>query len=124
MIKLSIEVKGGDLFELMEKRMRPAMRSGMEQMALQWEGMSKTQGWNESGLVARTGTLRRSISSYYEQVGNYTMAGVYSNVVYARIHELGGEYMPKKSYIEAPMHKNWATLLNTAADEIIRIMEK
>jgi phage gpG-like protein len=148
MIKLSITYKGSKLLERMEKRMRPAMREGMKKFVLMAENFAKTKSFGGPGqLQVRTGTLSESINSYYYQTGPWTLGGLYSNVVYARIHELGGTIRPRtakvlkfridgrwysaksvvipaRPYLLPAIQKNLETLLGEMADEIVRQLEK
>lgn len=54
-------------------------------------------------LNVRTGDLRRSISINVQQEGKITRGAIGSNVIYARIHELGGTIKPvTKRYLTIP----------------------
>ena len=70
------------------------------------------QSFGGSGkLKTRTGTLRRSIQSTVDgRAGDDIKAVLFSNLIYSRIHELGGIIVPKNAEaLRFQIGNNWIT---------------
>src|SRR5210317_996757 len=64
-------------------------------LAVKYAEAKAKVNFDKSGLKTRTGTLRRSIQSTVEGRAGDDLTGIlYSNLVYSRIHELGGVIVP------------------------------
>jgi len=62
-------------------------------------------------LQVRTGQLRGSIQSGVKNGPSGTVGWVGSNLIYARIHELGGIIKPRaKKYLRFPINGHWVTV--------------
>jgi phage gpG-like protein len=107
------------------------------------EAKAKTSFGQEGKPGVKTGTLRRSIESFVYKRADDFIGVLYSNMIYARIHELGGEITPvrkkflkynlkgktifsKKSviparpYIRPALEENIDSLSKIIAKELIR----
>lgn len=130
-MQIKIEVDKGDMrwLDTSPKFIERAIDRAMPKIALFAEGkarqdFTKARG-PKGGLHVRTGHLRRSITG--EARGNIASLG--SNVVYSRIHELGGSIargnsvitIPQRPYLEPAFTENEDRiediLLKTLIDE-------
>lgn len=94
-ISLDISKKGMERLRKMPDLMVPAVFKGMRKAMLLAEAASKRDYLSGQALRVRTGRLRGSITSAVDIKGDTVLGRIGTNVIYARIHELGGIIMPK-----------------------------
>lgn len=100
MLKIDLKINPADLAQLKKApgRMRAALMPAMQKCMLAAERSAKLEhlsGPRPGRLDRRSGRLRNSISTSAAMSGDTVRGAIGSNVVYARIHELGGEIRPK-----------------------------
>lgn len=95
-VQLKLSDKSTRLLRTMPDLVVPALTKGMRQAVLLAEREARL---NTSGRILRrrTGRLRASITSTVLVHGNRVTGRIGSNVVYARIHELGGIIKPRNA---------------------------
>jgi phage gpG-like protein len=95
-LKLNLTERSRQLLHDMPDLVIPALKKGMDEAVILAEGEARL---NTSGriLQRRTGRLRGSITHSVRISGNKVIGTIGSNVVYARIHELGGVIRPVRA---------------------------
>lgn len=95
-VDLKLSPASRALIKRMPDLVTPALYKGMKESMLVAEREAKL---NLSGRILnrRTGRLRNSITSDVRIAGDKVIGRIGSNVVYARIHELGGEIVPRRA---------------------------
>ena len=95
-ISLKLSAKSRDMLKKMPGLVKPAIFKGMEQAMTLAEREARL---NLSGrvLTRRTGRLRNSITHKVKIQGDKVIGTLGTNVIYGRIHELGGEIVPKNA---------------------------
>lgn len=117
MLDIRIEFDKRDLAKIykMPEEFKAGTLKGMRQAMFHAERMSKkdfekSRG-SKGGLHARTGNLRRSITSGINIKGSSIVGWLGSNVIYARIHEMGGIIRPRtKKYLRFQIEGFWKTV--------------
>lgn len=100
MFELSLSVEGKKKesvkLRLYDKRKIPNLIRGIDKATLQLERVIKSRKLSGQVLNVRTGRLRSSFAMqrarYQSGIGVYGLVG--TNVIYARIHEVGGVIKP------------------------------
>lgn len=97
MASIDVQVKGLDQAL---KRLRPAVareaaKRGLTKATINAERQAKLNASGRPGPNVDTGRLRSSITHDVREGGNSIEGVIGSNVIYARIHELGGVIRPK-----------------------------
>lgn len=77
-------------------RTSKGLMSGVRKAMFYSETQAKLSFGKTGQLKARTGHLRRSIKSEVIKKPSSLIGKIFSNIIYARIHELGGVIRPKK----------------------------
>jgi len=75
----------------------PALAKGMRQAMIMAEGTARGEYLSGRALKRRTGRLRGSITHDVRISGDKVTGRIGSRVIYARIHELGGEIVPRQA---------------------------
>jgi len=93
-IRLDLSDDAKSMLRKMPELIKPALFKGMNEAMILAERESKL---NLSGRVLqrRSGRLRNSITHQVKIEGDNVIGRIGTNVVYGRIHELGGEIRPK-----------------------------
>lgn len=95
-VDLKLSANSQRMLRRMPDLMVPALHKGMEEAMILAEREAKL---NLSGRILnrRTGRLRNSITHKVKIQGDKVVGTIGTNVVYGRIHELGGEIFPRKA---------------------------
>jgi len=95
-IDLKLSEKSRKMLRKMPDLIVPALRKGTEEAMILAEREAKL---NLSGKILnrRTGRIRNSITHKVGIQGDKVVGKIGTNVVYGRIHELGGEIYPRKA---------------------------
>lgn len=112
MFTLNLNFDKRDLkkIEQMPDEFKDGLLKGIKNAMLFAEAEAKKSFDKPGNLQARTGHLRRSITSDVDKVGDRIVGKIGSNVVYARIHELGGVIRPKVAdYLRFQINNKWVT---------------
>lgn len=110
MIKFKFDYKPADrkYITSFSGRADKGLLSGVRQAMFYSENKAKSSFGQTGHLKARTGHLRRSIKSEANQKPSMIIGRIFSNIIYARIHELGGVIKPKKGkYLKFQMGGHW-----------------
>jgi len=107
MIKIKVSPKSLRWLDTSPKFIQRAIDKAMKDVALFAEGAAKKNFNGPDQLMVRTGHLRRSIVGEVSR----NIASIGTDVVYGRIHELGGVMpggwtMPKRPYLEPAFTDN------------------
>ena len=109
--KLELIPESKEMLRKFPREFREALVQGCKQAVLFAEGEAKRSFGKHVNLKVRTGHLRRSIKSsvvtrYEDIVGSLS-----SDVVYARIHEMGGIIKAStKPYLKFQINNRWITV--------------
>jgi len=101
------------------------------------EGHAKINaGSGRPGLIMRTGTLVNSlITEAGKRAKNFAEANIGTNIIYARIHELGGVikgafgrkglivHMPARPYLRPALDENTKSIVDAVKTEIWRNLD-
>jgi phage gpG-like protein len=125
MIEIKINKQDMRWLDTSPKFIQKAIDKAMPDLALMLEGEAKKNFNGPDQLRVRTGHLRRSI------VGdvNNNIASIGTNVVYGRIHELGGPMpggwsMPKRPYLQPAVEDNEDKIEDLLLKELIAEWER
>ena len=117
MLDIRIKFNKRDLANIdkMSEEFKKGALKGMRRAIFHAERMSKKDFEKsrgpKGGLHSRTGNLRRSISSGVDVKGNSMVGWIGSNLIYARIHELGGTIRPRAGkYLRFQISGQWKTV--------------
>lgn len=95
----SVQVKGLDaaLRKLDRQRVQQGMQRGMQKVVITLSDQAKLNATARPGPQVDTGRLRSSITGTVRNEGASLIGVIGSNVIYARIHELGGVITAKNA---------------------------
>lgn len=113
MFKIDLGVNKKDLQDIrdMPEEFREGMLKGMRKSMFLAEAAAKNRMGRQGEIGIRSGHLRRSIQSGVKQFGGSVEGWIGSNVVYARIHELGGVIRPRAGkYLRFKIEGKWKTV--------------
>lgn len=113
MFQIEIKVNDQDIkdIEQMPIRLKKGLLKGLRKGMFAAERRAKERMGRAGELQIGTGNLRRSIESGTDEYGGKAIGWLGSNVVYARIHELGGLIRPKSGkYLRFPIEGQWVTV--------------
>ena len=96
-IKLNLSETAKILLRKMPDLIIPSIYKGMKEAMLLAERTAKGTYLSGKALQRRTGRLRGSITQDVKIEGNKVVGTIGTDVVYGRIHELGGVIKPKKA---------------------------
>lgn len=96
-IELKLSDKSKKLIRKMPDVTVPAIYKGMKRAMLTAERTAKGEYLSGRALKRRTGRLRSSLTAHVAIVGDHVVGRLGTNVIYARIHEKGGEIRPKRA---------------------------
>lgn len=122
MAGVAVEVRGLDKLQRylgrFDKTLRDGLLRAMKQTAAVVERHVKSAKLSGQVLRVRSGRLRSSIIGRAEQRGTEIIGVVGSNVIYARIHELGGRagrghrtIIPARPYLKPAMEEKREEIL-------------
>lgn len=87
------------------------IEKGMKLATIFAEGASKKRFNTPDNLNVRTGRLRTSIIGISEKSGDTYVGSVGTDVIYGRIHELGGTITPKNGpYLKFQIDGRWMSV--------------
>ena len=112
MIKIDIKTKDiSKTFDFLNKKIYSGALAGLEKAMKYAEGETKASFGTPGKPGVRTGHLRRSIQSgVIDKIGSKIEGAIWSNLIYARIQELGGVVLPKKKpYMRFQIDGRWIT---------------
>ncbi len=95
MIKLNLSEKSRKMIRKMPDLVKPALYKGMRKAMILASGTARSPYLSGKALKRRTGRLRNSITHDVRIQGDKVIGTIGTNVVYGRIHELGGVIRPK-----------------------------
>lgn len=113
----------------MSPRIRRSLRAAIERESIYEVGYVKGQKLSGQVLNRRTGTLSRSINAKTTETATGIYASIGTNVIYGRIHELGGlihrtSSRGKEFTITMPQRSFLASTLRDNADRIKKAMRE
>lgn len=95
---------------VMPKKVVPAALKGLRKGMFHAEKVTKERFGGSGELKVRSGHLRRSIKSRVEQHGDTVIGWLFTNIIYGRIHELGGIIRPRAGkYLRFKIGEKWIT---------------
>ncbi|NTV01931.1 MAG: hypothetical protein HGB04_03985 [Chlorobiaceae bacterium] len=107
-------IKGQDAVQRLQgagPRIASALEKSVLSMAIKLRNHIKENKLTGQVLHVRSETLRGSIHYETDFSGSKKMAEVGTNVVYARIHEYGGEILPKNGkYLKFKIGGQWVSV--------------
>jgi len=112
MIKINLEISEADKQKIknMPRDFRAGYIKGMRDSMYLVEAAAKSRFGRAGELKVRTGHLRRSIRSGIDANTHGVVGWIGSNIVYARIHELGGVIKPTKAkYLKFQVNNKWVS---------------
>jgi len=112
MLDITIDVNDNDLRRLnkMPSDFRKGLLEGVRKGMMIAEATSKKRMGKHGEIGVKSGHLRRSVHSKVQDEGDKIIGMLYSNVVYARIHELGGTIRPRtKKYLRFKVNGKWVS---------------
>ena len=114
-MKLGIIVRGArqaaQAMQRAAEKTEATLKRGLQKAASIIAGEAKRQVYagRPDHLIGQTGRLRQSIQTAVDPHGLRARVG--TNVIYARIHELGGTIRPKtQQYLRFPIGDSWVTV--------------
>jgi len=113
MFNIKIDVDKNDLMQLQKfpAEFKKGLLKGVRDSMFFVEAAVKTRFGRPGELGVRTGNLRRSIQSGMKGMTDSIVGWIGSNVVYAKIHELGGVIRPRtKKYLRFQIEGQWKTV--------------
>jgi len=106
--KIKIDKKSLKSIEDAPDEFRRGLLEGMNKSMKLAELTTKNRMGRSGEIGIKSGRLRRSIRSQVKQRGSSITGVLFSNVIYARIHELGGTIRPKISkYLKFKIGDRW-----------------
>jgi len=108
---IDIEINITSNLPALRENFNSAVRDGLRQAMFYAEAKSKGRFNTPGNLHVRSGTLRRSINSKVEDYGDTLIGKLGSNVIYARVHELGAVIRPRASkYLKFQVNGKWVSV--------------
>lgn len=106
-LKVEISKESLDVIKRLPEKALLGMQKGMRKAVMYTEAESKKNFGKQGHLKARTGHLRRSITSGVRGLEGF----VKSDVVYAGIHQYGGIIKAKEGkYLRFQVNGNWKSV--------------
>ena len=113
MFHIDLNVNEKDLQNIrnMPEEFREGTLKGMRRAMFLAEAAAKGRMGKQGEIGIKSGHLRRSIQSGVKEFGSSVEGWIGSNVIYARIHELGGTIRPRTGkYLRFQIQGKWKTV--------------
>lgn len=94
-VELDLTERSRNMIRQMPDLVNPAIYKGMKEAMIIADATARGHYLSGVALQRRTGRLRASINTRVIIAGDRVIGRIGTNVVYARIHELGGVILPK-----------------------------